>query len=78
MICFLNHFFEKMNEGELQYHIGLQIHQNREKNTITVNQINYLQSIVESFNIEDSNTISILFEVDFEISKDDYPSTLKE
>jgi hypothetical protein len=43
------------NLGELKYYLGIQVHRDRERKLIHINQSGYNQTILERFSMTDSN-----------------------
>lgn len=76
----LSNEFQMVDQGELQFILGMSIKRDREKKTLFISQEKYLESILNRFNMQDSKPVSTPLETgkSFHKRSDDEKSFDKE
>ncbi|KAL2239854.1 UNVERIFIED_CONTAM: Retrovirus-related Pol polyprotein from transposon TNT 1-94 [Sesamum indicum] len=67
--------FEMKNLGDAKKILGMDIHRNRKRFFILLNQKSYIHSVLKRFFMENSKPTSVLLAAHFQLSKDQCPKT---
>ncbi|KAL2231326.1 UNVERIFIED_CONTAM: Retrovirus-related Pol polyprotein from transposon TNT 1-94 [Sesamum indicum] len=71
----LSNNFEMKNLGDAKNILGMDIHRNRKRFSILLNQKSYIHSVLKRFSMENSKPTSVLLAAHFQLSKDQCPKT---
>ena len=55
----LNKEYKMKNLGELKYFLGIQVHHSKEQKLIHISQLNYIGTLLEWYNMQNSNSARI-------------------
>ena len=70
--------FEIMDLGPISWLLGLAIVRNRAKQTLSISQKTYIESIIRCFNLEDAKELTVPIDSDIHLSKADCPTSDEE
>ena len=74
----LSNNFEMKNLGDAKKILGMDIHRNRKRFSILLNQKSYIHSVLKRFSMENSKPTSVPLAAHFLLSKDQCPKTASE
>ncbi|KAL2254482.1 UNVERIFIED_CONTAM: Retrovirus-related Pol polyprotein from transposon TNT 1-94 [Sesamum indicum] len=74
----LSNNFEMKNLGDAKKILGMDIHRNRKRFSILLNQKSYIHSVLKRFSMENSKPTSVPLAAHFQLSKDQCPKTSSE
>ena len=67
----LNESFEMKDLGELEYFLGIQVHQDQTKNTIKINQESYVEKILHVQGMWECKALTTLLDPGMKLHKND-------
>ena len=70
--------FEMTDLGEVRWLLGMEIHHNHAKRTLSLSQGAFVKTIVRRFNLEDVNTVTMPMDPSMKLSKEQCPKTDEE
>ena len=70
--------FDMKDIGVANYILGMEIKRDREKRKLCLNQRNFVETILQRFNMQDSKPVNVLIPIGTKLSAEQCPKTQEE